>query len=247
MKAFSYRATLVLFVSLLVATAMAVTISDLEYTEENCAALRADTSALGYVPCACRLNTGNVQAVACYPNCCPKTSSFEGDRCHTENKEDWTVYEQHVCFEAPPSEYTDQTPNCFYRGNIPFIRSVSLEGGNTRIDFELSILEEHICHDLYIAACNTSRNIWDDFRVNTTDSPPKHCWLNCSPKVLSECTATSCWANRGRTEAVVHSWTLDRRLPVADYALVCYTMVNGTTVGSSLYQTAYASIGFKGV
>ena len=233
--------------ALAVTRADAVTLQDLEYTEENCIALRADNSALGFVPCDCRLNTGNVQAVPCYPNCCPKTSRFEGDRCHSENREEWSVYEQHVCFESPSAEYTDQTPNCFYRGNIPYIRSVGLDGGNTQINFELSILPEHICDDLYIASCNPKRVIWDDFRVNTTDPIPKYCWLNCSPKVVSPCTSTSCWANRGRTEAVVHSWTLDRRLPPGDYALVCYTMVRGASVGSELWQSAYASIGFKAV
>lgn len=226
--------------------ARAVTLSDLGYTEATCAQYRADALTSGTaVPCACRLNTGNVKAVACYPNCCPKTDSFEGDRCDEENKNSWTVYEQHVCFPSPAIEYTDQTPNCFYRGNIPLIKGVDLVNGNTRLQFELSILDEHSCDDLFIAACKSSRVVWDDFRINTTDPIPKYCWLSCAPVVVSPCTETSCWANRGQTDSVIHSWTLDRKLPAGDYALVCYSMLKGAAAGSSLYQTTYASIGFK--
>ena len=226
--------------------AKSLTLDELQYTEATCFEYRAEAISSGTaIPCPCRLNTGSVTASACYPDCCPKTDTFEGDRCHTENKATWTVYEQKVCYPSPPVEYTDQTPNCFYRGNIPLIKGNDVVDGKTHLTFELSIKDEHQCDDLYIAACNPERVIWDDFRINTTDAVPQYCWLNCAPKAVSECTATSCWANRGQTDSVIHEWTLDRQLPAGDYALICYTMVQGESVGSELWQTAYASIGFK--
>lgn len=220
----------------------AVTIDDLGFTEENCAALRASGTT---IPCECRLNTGNVKAFACYPNCCPKTEKFEGDRCHVENRLTWSVYEQQVCFPAPPREYTDDTPNCFYRGNIPKILSVTAAAGRTDFHFELSLLEEHKCHNLYVAECGSARVYRDDYRINTTDAVPRQCWLNCGPRSISPCTETDCWAHRGETHAVIRTWSMERQLPPGDYALVCYTMVSGDSVGSTLYQTAYAATSFK--
>lgn len=222
-----------------------MSIDELGYNEENCKSIREDPSSIGFVPCECKLNTGILKAIPCYPNCCPKTEDYEGDRCHTENRLKWSVYEQQVCFPSPPKESIDDTPNCFYRGNIPKVFSVTAAAGFTKIEFELSLLTQHKCHNLYIAGCNSARVRLDDFRINTTDATPQHCWLRCSPKPLAECTEAECWAHRGETPAVVRSWTVQRQLSPGDYALVCYTMVQAEASESSLYQTAYSTIGFK--
>src|SRR3989338_3291514 len=192
----------------------AITIEELELNPVNCAFIRNNQQLFGYVPCPCRLNTGNVVAYQCFPHCCPKTADFEGDRCHTENELDWSPYEQTVCIERPPAEYLDDTPNCFDKGNSPVVKGASASGGSTTINFELSLRADHHCDDLYVALCDVghSRPGMYGFRINPTDLPPKHCWLPCSPPSLSDCTATSCPYNRGTTAAVVRDWTLNTQL-----------------------------------
>ena len=113
----------------------ALTIDELGFTPTRCAAIRADVASFGFIPCPCRLNSGKVEAIPCFPNCCPKTEAFEGDRCHQENKLDWSVWEQQVCREQPPPEYLADNPNCFYRGNIPFIKQVSVFSDSIKLDF----------------------------------------------------------------------------------------------------------------
>jgi ferredoxin-thioredoxin reductase catalytic subunit len=224
-----------------------LTINDIGFTAERCAAIRGDVQGFGSIPCPCRLNTGKVEAVQCYPNCCPKTLAFEGDRCHIENKLSWSVYEQQVCREQPPAEYLADNPNCFYRGNPPLINSATVTTTTTTLSFELSILDLHRCDNLFISKCNSLRDPFPagNFRLNTTDAVPKHCWLKCPPTPLAPCTAESCVYHRGETRSVIRSWTLPVKLVPGDYALSCYTLVKGEAVGSSLYQNAYASTSFK--
>ena len=83
------------------------------------------------------------------------------------------------------------------------------------------------------------------YRINTTDLPPKHCWLACSPPPLSDCTAYSCPYNRGTTAAVVRDWTLNTQLTPGDYALVCKTLMKVVFDKNTLYQYAFASSSFK--
>lgn len=252
-------ARFLLLSSLLVAIACTtlawgLTIDDLGLTAENCASIRSNpsSSGIGYIPCGCRLNTGNVEVSRCYPNCCAKTDVFEGDRCHIENKLDWTVYEQQVCREQPPVEYLADNPNCFYRGNPPLIHSVAFTPlGSaptaTVLTFELSILDQHKCDNLFISKCKNQRNSYpqNDFRVNTTDPVPKHCWLSCPPTPLAQCTAASCTYHRGETRSVIRSWSIAEKLLPGDYTMTCYTLVKGQSVGSTLFQNAYATSSFK--
>jgi hypothetical protein len=242
------RAVLILFGILsFVWSVQSLTIDEIGLTPERCAAIRADVKTFGFIPCPCKLNTGKVTAVPCFPNCCPRTDSFEGDRCHIENKLSWTVYEQQVCAERPPAEYLSDNPNCFYRGNTPQVNGVQVAPGLTNLAFELSILPEHLCNNLYVAKCKTSRDPFpaQDFRLNTTDPVPKQCWLSCPPTPLAPCTEASCLYHKGETRSVVRSWTIQDKIKPGDYALVCSTLVKGEAVGSSLYQNAYSTIAFK--
>lgn len=221
------------------------TISELGYTPERCATIRADPSAIGFVPCPCRLNTGLVQAVPCYPNCCPKTDTFEGDRCDMENRLSWTVYEQQICAERPQPEYIDDTANCFYRGNIPKVTSATAAGGVTNLGFQLSLRSDHRCNNLYVASCLPGRVGLDGFFVNTSDPVPQRCWQTCPPTPIQPCTASSCMYHHGETPAVVTSWTLPVQLLPNNYTLVCETFMHGDAEGTTLYQYAYAIIGFR--
>lgn len=230
-----------LFITAIVVSAL--TVDDLGLTEENCKQIRDDPSSFGFVPCPCRINTASVRAVACYPHCCPKTSVFEGDRCHVGNRLSWSVYEQQVCFESPPKETLEDTPNCFYRGNIPHITSATVTASSTRLEFELSILDSHICNNLYLTTCDISRLTNEYYRIDTADG--EQCWLRCSPEPLAPCTEFDCWAHRGETPSVIRHWTIPRALFPGDYALVCFTMVKGQSVGTELFQGAYASKSFK--
>jgi hypothetical protein len=225
----------------------AITIEELELNPTNCAFIRSNVELFGYVPCPCRLNTGNVLAYQCFPNCCPKTSSFEGDRCHSENELDWTPYEQTICGERPPSQYLDDTPNCFDKGNNPVVTTASASAGSTALSFELSLRSDHHCDDLFVASCDVGhyRPGMFGYRINTTDLPPKHCWLPCAPPPLADCTSSSCIYNRGTTAAVVRDWTLPTQLAPGDYALVCKTLMKVVFDKNTLYQYAFASTGFK--
>jgi hypothetical protein len=226
----------------------AVTIDDLKLNEETCRVIRNNAALAGSIPCDCRLNTGSQTPVRCYPNCCPRSTKFEGDRCHEQNRLTWSVYEQLVCEPRPPAEYTDDTPNCFYKGNTPDIHSAVTASGKTTIKFSLSLVDEHLCSNLYVAKCEDQRpSLFAGFRLNTSDPRPeyKYCWLPCSPPPVEECTATSCWAHRGKTHAKIHEWTLDKALGWGDYALVCQTLMQHVAEGSSLYQDAYASAFFR--
>lgn len=221
---------------------VAVTIDDLSLNEANCAVIRRQIGTT--IPCPCRLNTGNLRDPApCYPNCCPKTETFEGDWCHKENRLQWSVYDQLQCVEAPPAIYVDDSVNCFDQDAIPFITSVVAHNGVTELGFEMS--RSRLCNDLYLAACATSRVNMYDFRVNTTDTPPRHCWLACAPSDLEACTSYSCWAHRGQTASTVKSWTVSRQLPPGDYALVCKTLVSAAAVTHVLYQYAAAAAYFR--
>lgn len=230
-------------VALLAVGVPALTISDLGYTEATCKVLRETIGAT--IPCACRLNTGKIKnPVPCYPNCCPKTATFEGDWCHTENRLSWSVYDQLQCVEAPPAMYVDDSVNCFDQNAIPYITSVHAGGGTTTLSFQLSA--SRLCNDLYIATCQTSRIQMYDFRINSTDRPtPRNCWLSCAPKEIAACTSYSCWAHRGQTASTVKTWTLSRQLPAGDYALVCRTLVQAAAVTHVLYQYAAASAYFR--
>lgn len=229
------------------ACARAVTLEDLVLSPENCEFIRNNVPLFGYVPCPCRVNTGNVVARQCHPHCCPKTSVHEGDRCHYENYNAWTPFEQTVCIERPPSEYTDDVPNCFDKGNNPVVTSAVAGGGITTIVFELSLFASHECDDLFVAKCNVNhvRPGQNGFRINTTDVPPKHCWMPCEPSPLTPCTASSCIHNRGRTAAVVRDWTLSTQLPLGTYALVCKSLMTYVLDKNTLYQFAFASTYFK--
>jgi hypothetical protein len=225
----------------------AITIADLELTPANCEFIRNNQQLFGYVPCKCRLNTGNVQAYQCFPNCCPKNADFEGDRCHTENELEWTPYEQTICIERPPSEYLDDTPNCFDKGNNPVVTGATASSGKTTISFELSLRSDHKCDDLFVTTCDVghTRPGMFGFRINTTDVPPKHCWLPCSPAPISACNSTSCIYNRGRTAPVVRDWTLSPQLVPGNYALVCKTLMQLVFDKNTLYQYAFAQTAFK--
>jgi hypothetical protein len=229
------------------APAAAVTVEELALNPENCAFIRLNVALFGYVPCPCRANTGNVLAFQCHPNCCPKTDKFEGDRCHSENRLLWTPYEQSVCVPRPPSEYTDDTPNCFDKGNNPIVKSVVAGGGTTFIGFELSITPKHQCDDLFVATCDVghTRPGMFGFRLNTTDVPPRHCWIPCEPSPIMPCTQSSCVYNRGYTAAVVRDWTLATQLVPGTYALVCRTIMTYVLDTNTLYQYAYASTFFR--
>jgi hypothetical protein len=236
------------FVTLLLTArvAHAVTVEELVLNEANCAAIRANVLLYGYVPCACRLNTGNVVAYQCYPHCCPRTDTFEGDRCDMENNLTWSVYEQKVCIPKPQSEYLDDTANCFYKGNEPEITSVATAAGSTTLGFRLSVDPDLSCDDLFVAQCQTRRPGLYGYRLNTTTLPtPGQCWLPCAPSAIQDCTATACVANRGITPAVQQTWTLSTRLPIGDYALVCYTLMHYDAEGSTLYQETYSSSYFR--
>lgn len=238
--------TVLLLCGLIVRPTSAVTIDDLKLTPENCRVLRANVGLFGSVPCECRLSTGNVKPVQCYPNCCPRTPTFEGDRCHTENRLLWSPYEQLVCNPRPPAEYTDDTPNCFYKGNDPVIVSVdNTHKGETTFNFGLSVLPAHKCLNLYVARCNPERVDLYDFRLNTTRKDKPYCWLGCPPKPLAKCTEDSCWAHRGETPGVVKTWTMPRRLDHGDYALVCQSLMKHVAEGSVLYQDAFAQSYFR--
>lgn len=220
----------------------ALTISDLALNAESCATLRNTPGAT--IPCECRLNTGKLQdPVPCYPNCCPKTDTFEGDWCDNENRLQWSVYDQLQCVEAPAAMYVDDSVNCFDQGTIPYITSVVAHAGVTQLAFELS--RRLTCNDLYIAPCKTGRVNLQDFRINTTDKPPRQCWLTCAPDEIEACTSYSCWAHRGQTASTVKSWTVQRQLRAGDYALVCKTLVSANAVTHVLYQYAAASAYFR--
>ncbi len=223
----------------------AVTIDDLKLNEENCRTIRNNVALLGFVPCECRLNTGDVQPVQCYPNCCPRSAKFEGDRCHIENRLQWSPYEQTVCNPRPPIEFTSDTPTCFYKGNDPVINSVSTTATTTTINMGLSLFPTHKCLNLYVARCNNSRIDLYDFRINTTDVRPQYCWLGCPPGPVSPCTKESCWAHRGETPGVVRTWTLPQQLPRGDYALVCQSLMRHDAEGSVLYQDAFSQSFFR--
>jgi hypothetical protein len=220
----------------------ALTIADLALNPETCATLRNTPGAT--IPCECRLNTGKLQdPVPCYPNCCPKTDTFEGDWCDKENRLQWSVYDQLQCVEAPAAIYVDDSVNCFDQGTIPYITSVVAHQGVTQLAFELS--RRLLCNDLYIAQCKTGRSNLQDFRVNTTDTPPRQCWLSCAPDEIESCSSYSCWAHRGQTASTVKSWTVQRQLAAGDYALVCKTLVSANAVTHVLYQYAAASAYFR--
>ena len=229
--------------------AWAVTIDDLQLNEETCRVLRNNAGTSGLeIPCACRLNTGNPVAERCYPSCCPRTTTFEGDRCHDENRREWSVYEQLVCEPRPPAEYTDDTPNCFYKGNDPDLHSVTAAFGKTEVKFSLSLEATHECSNLFIAKCLDERPHWlNGFRLNTSDPRPEfqYCWLPCQPPPLEECTATSCLWHRGKTHAKVHEWSIPSQLPWGDYAVVCQSLMQHVAEGSSLYQDAFSSTFFR--
>ncbi len=145
--------------------AWSVTIADLALTPAACAVLRSSVGAT--IPCVCKLNTGDFQnPIGCYPSCCPKTATFEGDWCHKENDLQWAVYDQLKCVEAPPKEFIDDTPNCFYANTAPYITSVAAEGGETVFMFQLSALSS--CSNLYVSRCRSGRDGLTDFRLNTT-------------------------------------------------------------------------------
>jgi hypothetical protein len=238
----------VLLRSCIVRHVTGVTIDDLGYTEETCRIIRNSANLGGSIPCDCRLNTGTLEAVRCYPNCCPRTETFEGDRCHEENYLTWNVYEQQVCAPRPAAEYTDDTPNCFYKGNDPDIHSVGVQGSKTVFKFSLSILPEHRCDDLYVTKCLDFRpGLFNGFFLNTSDPRPafSRCWLPCSPPALQECTATDCWSHRGITHPKIHEWEMDYALGWGDYALVCRTLMKHEAEGSALYQDAFSSAFFR--
>jgi hypothetical protein len=246
------RAVLVVAV-LLVGSAVAVTIADLALNAANCATLResATINTQVTIPCACRLSTGVLTAVRCYPNCCPRVvDQFEGDRCHTENRLLWSVFEQTVCTPRPAAEYTDDTPNCFFKGNDPDIASAVASAGATTLKFTLSLRAEHHCSNLYIAECNASRagvgSVFRSFRIKGTGLPlPDYCWLKCAPTPYVPCTSTECWAHRGETHANIREWTLPQQLPIGNYALVCQTLMQHVAEGSSLYQDAFSQSFFR--
>ena len=222
----------------------ALTIQDLAINAAQCAVLSSTPGAT--IPCQCRVNTGLLQnPVPCFPNCCPKTSTFEGDWCDIENQLQWSVYDQQVCIEAPPAMYIDSTVNCFGMATAPFITGVDKSSGVTQLQFELSALMP--CFDLYITSCFWSRDPGSvtDFFVNTTDTPPRQCLLDCAPQPIEPCTAVSCWAHRGNTAPVVKSWTLTRQLDPGDYALVCKSLISANAVTSTLYQWAAVASYFR--
>ena len=229
--------------------ASGLTIDELGFTESTCAAIRANPSSLGYIPCECQLNTGNVQPFRCSPNCCPRSDTFEGHRCHYENRLTWSVYEQDVCVERPPAEYTDDTPDCFYKGNDPEIVAVTVQPSTltTHLSFRLSIVPEHTCHNLYVSRCmeNRSTSLLRSFRLNNTADPIGYCWLDCAPAPLEPCTATSCTYNRGETHANIKEWTIGAALPPGDYALVCRTLRQHDAVGSTLFQDQFSQTFFN--
>ena len=230
----------VLLAAALSSTVVAVTISDLALTPAACAVIRSQIGA--QIPCVCKLSTGVLHnPTPCYPNCCPKTATYEGDWCHTENALQWSVYDQLECVEAPPQEYIDDTPNCFYANTAPYITSVAAAGGQTVFTFQLS--SHTTCNDLYVASCRTARHGLTDFRLNATDGSV--CWLPCGPTPYEPCTAGSCWAHRGKTPSVVNTWTVPRQLAPGHYALVCESLVSAAAVSHTLYQYAYASSPFQ--
>ncbi|CUI15597.1 Hypothetical protein, putative [Bodo saltans] len=242
MKMHCTTSTVVIALVVCVWQLRALTISDLALNAESCATLRNTPGAT--IPCECRLNTGKLQdPVPCYPNCCPKTDTFEGDWCDNENRLQWSVYDQLQCVEAPAAMYVDDSVNCFDQGTIPYITSVVAHAGVTQLAFELS--RRLTCNDLYIAPCKTGRVNLQDFRINTTDKPPRQCWLTCAPDEIEACTSYSCWAHRGQTASTVKSWTVQRQLPAGDYALVCKTLVSANAVTHVLYQYAAASAYFR--
>ncbi len=234
----------IVLLALAAAPAFSVTIADLALTPAACAVLRSTIGAT--IPCVCKLNTGELQnPVACYPNCCPKTATYEGDWCHKENELQWSVYDQLKCVEAPPKEFIDDTPNCFYANTAPYITSVVPAGGETVFTFQLSALST--CSNLYVSKCHDRREGLTDFRLNTSTTALHEdlCWLKCGPTPYEPCSASSCWAHRGKTASVVNTWTVPRQLPPGDYALVCESLVSAAAVSKTLYQFAYASSFFR--
>jgi len=229
----------IVFLLLLPSMATAqLTLAQLQLTELQCQALRA--SSVAAVPCECRLPVSQLP-LACHPDCCPRSVTFAGDRCHPQNARDWTPYEQRVC--RPPTTTQDFSFDgvCFTSDGRP--QSVSatnnIGGTFTTIGFRLSLKLDHRCDDLFLTSCSSTSSKASDLLVDTISS--KSCWITCPPQSVSGCTSDVCWAHRGRTLPLLKRWDLDRTLTTGNlYALVCQTLVaiNSGLVNQTQYHAA---------
>jgi hypothetical protein len=225
-------------VACIMAVGWAVTIEDLKLTPEKCAVIRKTEA---WPVCQCRLPLEDYYPRYCHPNCCPKTSTFRGDRCHSENKHLWAVWEQHICLEKPSQDYVAEETACYFRGAQPRVNSVTVNSeGNTAIHFHLSQQSQDSCRDVYVVSCQTDRILDTDMRLNKTTGGGV-CWVGCPPQSISGCTEDKCWGNRGVTHKMTRTWEMTQKLPAGDYALTCEMLVQGegAAVGSNLFQLAH--------